>query len=104
MEKLNDVITAIDDFVWGPVMLILLVGTGMEKSRLCTQKYVKQRGADEKPWRGRCVSVFGTDHSTCRHNRNGQHCGGCDGDGFRWPGSFGLDVDLCCIWSDVEVQ
>lgn len=29
----------------------------MEKSRLCTQKYVKQRGADEKPWRGRCVSV-----------------------------------------------
>ena len=26
MEKLNDVITAIDDFVWGPVMLILLVG------------------------------------------------------------------------------
>ncbi len=28
MEKLNDVITAIDDFVWGPVMLILLVGTG----------------------------------------------------------------------------
>ena len=29
MEKLNDVITAIDDFVWGPVMLILLVGTGI---------------------------------------------------------------------------
>ena len=29
MEKLNDVITAIDDFVWGPVMLILPVGTGI---------------------------------------------------------------------------
>ncbi len=29
MEKLNDVITAIDDFVWEPVMLILLVGTGI---------------------------------------------------------------------------
>ena len=29
MEKLNDVITAIDDFVWGPVMLVLLVGTGI---------------------------------------------------------------------------
>lgn len=29
MERLKDVITAIDDFVWGPVMLILLVGTGI---------------------------------------------------------------------------
>ena len=29
MEKLNDVITAIDDFVWGPVMLILLVGLSL---------------------------------------------------------------------------
>lgn len=29
MERVNTVITAIDDFVWGPVMLILLVGTGI---------------------------------------------------------------------------
>ena len=29
MERLNDVITVIDDFVWGPVMLVLLVGTGV---------------------------------------------------------------------------
>ena len=114
MEKLNDVITAIDDFVWGSVMLILLVGTGIFltirtrfltwrnlgyalKSTLSKEARTKSRGEGD-------VSVFGTDHSTCRHNRNGQHCGGCDGDGFRWPGSFGLDVDLCCIWSDVEVR
>ena len=29
MEKLNGIIASIDDFVWGPVMLVLLVGTGI---------------------------------------------------------------------------
>ena len=29
MEKLSNILTAIHDFVWGPVMLILLVGTGI---------------------------------------------------------------------------
>ncbi len=29
MDKLNQVVTSIDNFVWGPVMLILLVGTGV---------------------------------------------------------------------------
>ena len=29
MQELSNVISAIDDFVWGPVMLVLLVGTGI---------------------------------------------------------------------------
>ncbi len=29
MENLNAIVTAVDDFVWGPVMLLLLVGTGV---------------------------------------------------------------------------
>jgi AGCS family alanine or glycine:cation symporter len=29
METLGNIISAIDDFVWGPVMLVLLVGTGI---------------------------------------------------------------------------
>lgn len=29
MDSLNKIVTRIDDFVWGPVMLILLVGTGI---------------------------------------------------------------------------
>ncbi|MCQ2491633.1 MAG: sodium:alanine symporter family protein [Lachnospiraceae bacterium] len=29
MEQLSSIVAAIDDFVWGPVMLILLVGTGI---------------------------------------------------------------------------
>ena len=29
MKMLSDILVKIDDFVWGPVMLILLVGTGI---------------------------------------------------------------------------
>ena len=29
MEKLNEIVSAVDGFVWGPVMLVLLVGTGI---------------------------------------------------------------------------
>ena len=29
MERLNEIVKKVDDFVWGPVMLILLVGTGI---------------------------------------------------------------------------
>lgn len=29
MQQFNDIVQAIDDFVWGPVMLVLLVGTGI---------------------------------------------------------------------------
>ena len=29
MEQLNEIIAQIDDFVWGPVMLVLLVGSGI---------------------------------------------------------------------------
>ena len=29
MDAVNKVVSAIDGFVWGPVMLILLVGTGV---------------------------------------------------------------------------
>ena len=29
MEQLNEIVTKIDNFVWGPVMLILLVGPGV---------------------------------------------------------------------------
>ena len=28
-EKIFDLVTKVDDFVWGPAMLVLLVGTGI---------------------------------------------------------------------------
>ena len=51
-EKIFDLVTKVDDFVWGPAMLVLLVGTGyfsdhpcwfpyMEKSRIRHQKYTE---------------------------------------------------------------
>ena len=45
MEQLNAIITKIDDFVWGPVMLILLVGTGIFltiRTRFLTDVYKRQ--------------------------------------------------------------
>ena len=29
MENLEEILQVVDDFVWGPVMLVLLVGTGI---------------------------------------------------------------------------
>lgn len=29
MKTFSDILVAVDDFVWGPVMLFLLVGTGI---------------------------------------------------------------------------
>ena len=49
--SLAEIVSKMDDFVWGPVMLILLVGTGfshykikvqtLEKLGICTKKYIK---------------------------------------------------------------
>lgn len=50
MEKLNQIVSAVDSFVWGPVMLVLLVGTrylsddtdavpAVEESRICDQEH-----------------------------------------------------------------
>ena len=34
MDSLNEIVTRIDDFVWGPVMLILLVGISLCLTRV----------------------------------------------------------------------
>ena len=46
MEKLAEVLVTVDDFVWGPVMLILLVGTGV----FLTIRTGFRRTGLEKPW------------------------------------------------------
>lgn len=67
MEKLNDFVTRVDDFVWGPVMLVLLVGTGVFltfrtrfltwrnlgyalKSTLSKEARTKSRGEGDPPF------------------------------------------------------
>ena len=46
----SDVVSLVDDFVWGPVMLVLLVGTGIfltirissvEESSICIKEYLE---------------------------------------------------------------
>lgn len=50
MERFAEIVSKVDDFVWGPVMLVLLVGTGIfltfrtrfltwEKLRVCIEKH-----------------------------------------------------------------
>ena len=39
MEKLNQIVSAVDSFVWGPVMLVLLAIPAVEESRICDQEH-----------------------------------------------------------------
>ena len=44
MATFTEILSKIDDFVWGPVMLILLVGTGifnMAYFRICLKECIK---------------------------------------------------------------
>ncbi len=60
---LSKIISDVDAFVWGPVMLVLLVGTGvlsnssvqfpnLEKSSLGIEKDTKQKNPEQKQRRG----------------------------------------------------
>ena len=80
MDKLNEIVKLVDDFVWGPVMLVLLVGTGifltenwissLEKSSLCDQKHVEQGSQKKRKRRGGCFAVFGVDYRFGGNHRN----------------------------------
>ena len=48
MNSLNEIVTRIDDFVWGPVMLILLVGTGIFLTCLLYTSYPDDVSAQQK--------------------------------------------------------
>ena len=99
MERLNEIVTKVDDFVWGPVMLILLVGTGIFltirtkflpwrnlgyalKSTLSKEARTKSRGeGDVSPF-------FCTDYCTCCYNWNRKYCWRCHCYGFRRTGAL----------------
>ena len=112
MEKLNEIVSAVDGFVWGPVMLVLLVGTGIFltirtgflpwrnlgyalKSTLSKQ--------DKEQGNRRRVTIFGTDHRACCNHRNGKYRWCCNGHGIGRSRSTGVDVDIRSIWNDIQV-
>ena len=104
MKELSNVISAIDDFVWGPVMLVLLVGTGIYltfrmrfltwrnlgyalKRTLSKEARTKSRGeGDVSPFSALTTALAAT-----------------IGTGFRRTGSTGMDVDFSSLWTYIKI-
>ena len=115
MDSLNEIVTRIDDFVWGPVMLILLVGTGIFltvrtrfltwrnlgyalKSTLSKEARTKSRGqGDVSPFSALTTALAATIGT-------GNIVGCCHSHGFRWSRSSGMDVDFRSLRSDLQIQ
>lgn len=103
-----EIISAIDDFVWGPVMLILLVGTGVFltvrlkfrpwrnlgyalKSTLSKEARTTSRGeGDVSPFSALTTALAATIGT-------GNIVGVATGYGGRWSRSIGMDVDISLL-------
>ena len=123
MEKLNEIVSAVDGFVWGPVMLVLLVGTGIFltirtgflpwrnlgyalKSTLSKEARTKSRGTgDVSPFSALTTALAATiGTGNIVGVATAMVSGGrCLGNGTWRSGSTGVDVDICSIWSDIQV-
>ena len=87
MEQINALVNDIDSFVWGPVMLVLLVGTGV---------YLTFK-LNFRTWRNlpyALRSVLGKDARTTKRGH---------GDVLRRPRRAGVDVDLRVLRPDQQV-
>ena len=116
MEQLNEIIAQIDDFVWGPVMLILLVGTGIFltiRTRFLTWRNLgyalkstlsKEATHKEQKEKGECFTVFCTYDSSCSNDWNRKYRRSCNSNGFRRTRSTCMDVDFRGIWFNFQVQ
>ena len=115
MDSLNEIVTRIDDFVWGPVMLILLVGTGIfltVRTRFLTwrnlgyalKSTLSKEARHQEPRTGRCITFFRTDNCTCSHHRYRKYRRCCHSYGFRRSRSSGMDVDFRSLRSDFQIQ
>ena len=114
MEKLNEIVSAVDGFVWGPVMLVLLVGTGIFltirtgflpwrnlgyalKSTLSKEARTKSRGTgDVSPFSALTTALAATIGT-------GNIVGVATAMVSGGPGSTGVDVDIRSIWNDIQV-
>ena len=114
MEQLNEIIAQIDDFVWGPVMLVLLVGTGIFltfrtrfltwrnlgyalKSTLSKEARTKSRGeGDVSPFSALTTALAATIGTG---NIVGVAC-----HGFRRTRCTCVDVDFRGVWFNFQVQ
>ena len=114
MEKLNQIVSAVDSFVWGPVMLVLLVGTGIFltirtrflpwrnlgyaiKSTLSKEARTKNRGTgDVSPFSALTTALAATIGT-------GNIVGVATAMVSGGPGASGLDVDLGVFGIHIEI-
>lgn len=105
MEQFMKINTAVNGFVWGPVMLVLLVGTGVYLSiavgfiqftkigywwkNTIGKIFKKGEAGDGEITPRRPVS-----HGPCLHRRHGQHRGRHGRDHLRRPRRRVLDVGV----------
>lgn len=110
MLSISKIVAQIDAFVWGPVMLVLLVGTGVLltvrcnfltwrnlpwalKKTLSKEARTKSRGTgDVSPFSALTTALAG-------NNRNRKYRRCCNCYGFWWSRSISMDVDICLFWS-----
>ena len=75
---ISDTLVKVDDFVWGPVMLVLLVGTGIFLTiRLKFRPWrnlgfaIKSTLSKEaRTTKRRCIPFFSANNGSCGNNRN----------------------------------
>lgn len=115
MEKLSNIIRSVDDFVWGPFMLVLLVGTGIFltirlhflpwrnlgyalKMTLSKEARTTREGTgDISPFSALTTALAAT-------IRDRQYCRRCDCYGLRRTWSAGLDVDIRMLRTVLKIQ
>ena len=89
MLSISKIVAQIDAFVWGPVMLVLLVGTGVLLTVRC----------NFLTWRNLPWALKKTYNRPCGNNRNRKYRRCCNCYGFWWSRSISMDVDICLFWS-----
>ena len=114
MEKVNEIVGLIDTFVWGPVMLVLLVGTGIFLTiRLRFLPWrnlgyalhsVLSKEARPQTRHRRRISILRANDRACCHYWNRQHHWRSHGNVCRRPWSPGVDVDLSMFRPNFQIQ
>ena len=95
MLKISNIVSQIDSFVWGPVMLVLLVGTGVLLTVRCN--FLTWRNL---PWalkKTLSKEARTKSRGTGDVSRKYRRC--CNCYGFWWSRSISMDVDICLFWA-----
>lgn len=111
----SDIISAVNNFVWGPIMLALLMGTGMFLTVRLKFKpwlnlgfaiksvFTKQDKTHKDDSSGGYFTIPIADDSPGSHHRHREYRWRRNSDGAGRPGSIGVDVDFGVIWTFYKI-